>query len=122
MIFAAVKLSNYRLATVCVGGVQVPRTFQVSVYLLRPHYMWFTVYNKYTFEYKKQVKLKNSYLPPYLGLKYMYKIYMQISFHQFKIQFDSSVKVSNNGGHIQVVMLTYQKIGVDLSIQLQLYL
>lgn len=120
MIFAAVKLSNYRLAKVCVVGVQVPRTFQVSVYLLRPHYMWFTVYNKYTFEYKKQVKLKNSYLPPYLGLKH--KIYMQISFNQFKIQFDLSVKVSNNGGHIQVVMLTYQKIGVDLSIQLQLYL
>lgn len=47
---------------------------------------------------------------------------MQISFIQFKMQFDLSVKFSNNGGHIQVVMLTYQKIIVDISIQLQLYL
>lgn len=45
---------------------------------------------------------------------------MQISFIPFKIQFDLSVKVSNNGGYIQVVMLTYQKIIVNISIQLQL--
>lgn len=41
---------------------------------------------------------------------------MQISFLQFKIQFDFS------GGRFQVVMLTSKNIAVDLSIQLQLYL